>query len=71
MLKMVDVKKYDEELVRSLIDVINKTEVQCICIELDYSLLYSICTKIKNHIKDDLQTQNMISNYVSCFYLFL
>ena len=70
------VENYDEEFFRSLFDVINKIEIGKICIQLDELLrsnkkVKNICTKIQNHIKNDLQTQNMISNYVSCFIYFI
>ena len=71
---MVNVTKYNETFFTSLFDII-KTEIENICIYLHDELLNNdevkiFCTKIQNKIKDDIQTQNMLSSYVSCFYLF-
>ena len=66
------VEKYDDEIFTVLFDVMNKIQVGKICIELDDSLLSNkietknICTKFHNKL-ESLQTQNMISNDVSCF----
>ena len=69
MLKISLVRKYDEELFTILFDVTTKTEIRKIRIEL-YRLLSNedvknICAKIEDKIRS-FETQNIISNYVSC-----
>ena len=71
MLRLWDVKKYNEKLFTNLFDVTNKIEIRKICIELDDELLSyedvkNICAKIYKKIRS-LETQNIISNEVSCF----
>ena len=61
-----NVKKYDEEFFTILFDVTNKIKIKKICIKISSSLsnedMKNICAKIRS-----LETQNIISNEVSCF----
>ena len=69
---MWDVEKYDDEKFTVLFDVIIRIQVGEISILLDDSLLFNkietnnFCTKFHTKL-ESLQTQNMISNDVSCF----
>ena len=66
---LYNVKKYDEELFTILFDLTNKIEIGKIFIHLyDELLSYEVknfCGKIYEKIRS-LETQNIISNYVSC-----
>ena len=70
MLQIWNVKKYDEELFTNLFDVTNKIEIGKIHIVFYRSLsiedVKNICAKIYKKIRS-LETQNIISNEVSCF----
>ena len=61
-----NVKKYDEELFTNLFDVTNKIKIKKIRIEFDRSLSNEDVKKIYRKIRS-LETQNIISNEVSCF----
>ena len=72
-MKLINLRKYDEELFTSLFDLTNKIEIRKICIEFDWLLIYedvkNICPKIYKKIRS-LKTQNIISNEVSCLLNF-
>ena len=69
---MFGLENYDDEKFTVLFDVINKIQVGKISILLNDSLLSNkietknFCRKFHNKL-ESLQTQNMISNDVSCF----
>ena len=70
------VEKFEDEIFTILFDVINRIQVGEILIYLDESLrsnkieTKNLCRKFHNKL-ESLQTQNMISNDVSCFINFL
>ena len=70
---MFCVKRYDEEYFKILFDVINKFDIEMILIFLQLPLsnkdAENTCRKFVENIRI-LGTENIISNNVSCFYLY-
>ena len=70
VLKLYNVRKYDEELFTNLFGLRNKIEIRIIFIEFHQSLsnedVKNFFTKLYKKIRS-LQTQNIVSNEVSCF----
>ena len=70
LLVFYGVEKYDEEIFTNLFDFTNRIEIRKIRIKFDSLLsnkdLKNICAKIHRKIRS-LETQNIISNKVSCF----
>ena len=68
MLVLNDLEKYDEELLTTLFDVMNKIEIRKISINFRELLSIEDAKKLFKKIRN-FKTQNTISNEVSFFLL--
>ena len=68
---MAQVYKYDEEMFTTILDVINKIEIEEIHIDTLYCYnekIKNFCIKVQNKL-ENVQTQNMFCNKVSFYFI--